>query len=231
MTRDVPPMSEWPPAGDRGPHRVPEGLQRRAAGAWRAGRRTGADRRRSWPSSSSPTARAPVVTDGPFPESKELLAGYRMIDVESIERALEIAARASAAPGPRRRADRAGDRGPRGDGPDRATERWDGRREIEGLLREAAPRALAAVVRRFGDFGDVRGRGAGGDDRGGDAVAAAGRAREPRRLARPRRLAAADRPHPQRLGAAPTRGRGRRRSLEPGTADGDRRPAPTTPWP
>ena len=43
---------------------------------------------------------APVVTDGPFPESKELLAGYRMVDVESQERALEIAARISAAPGP-----------------------------------------------------------------------------------------------------------------------------------
>jgi hypothetical protein len=43
---------------------------------------------------------APVVTDGPFGESKELLAGYRMIDVESRERALEIAAQASAAPGP-----------------------------------------------------------------------------------------------------------------------------------
>jgi hypothetical protein len=42
----------------------------------------------------------PVVTDGPFPESKELLAGYRMIDVESLDRALEIAATASAAPGP-----------------------------------------------------------------------------------------------------------------------------------
>jgi hypothetical protein len=41
---------------------------------------------------------SPVVTDGPFPESKELLAGYRMIDVESIDRALEIAARGSAAP-------------------------------------------------------------------------------------------------------------------------------------
>jgi hypothetical protein len=42
----------------------------------------------------------PVVTDGPFPEYKELLAGYRMIDVDSPERAIEIAARASAAPGP-----------------------------------------------------------------------------------------------------------------------------------
>jgi hypothetical protein len=42
---------------------------------------------------------APVVTDGPYPESKELLAGYRLIDVDSIDRALDIAARASAAPG------------------------------------------------------------------------------------------------------------------------------------
>jgi hypothetical protein len=43
---------------------------------------------------------APVVTDGPFPEGKELLAGYRIVDVESPERAIEIAAEASAAPGP-----------------------------------------------------------------------------------------------------------------------------------
>jgi len=42
---------------------------------------------------------APVITDGPFPESKELLAGYRIVDVESAGRALEIAARISAAPG------------------------------------------------------------------------------------------------------------------------------------
>ena len=45
-------------------------------------------------------ATAPVITDGPYPEAKELLAGYRLIDVETAERALEIAARASAAPGP-----------------------------------------------------------------------------------------------------------------------------------
>ena len=44
-------------------------------------------------------ASAPVITDGPYPESKELLAGSRMVDVETVERALEIAARASAAPG------------------------------------------------------------------------------------------------------------------------------------
>ena len=43
---------------------------------------------------------APVVTDGPFAEFKELLAGYWLVDVESEERAVEIAARTSAAPGP-----------------------------------------------------------------------------------------------------------------------------------
>ena len=43
---------------------------------------------------------APEVTDGPFPEAKEFLAGYWIVDVESPARAYEIAARASAAPGP-----------------------------------------------------------------------------------------------------------------------------------
>jgi len=39
------------------------------------------------------------VTDGIFPESKEFLAGFWIIDVESEARALEIAAQISAAPG------------------------------------------------------------------------------------------------------------------------------------
>src|SRR5678816_3386023 len=40
------------------------------------------------------------ITDGPFAESKEFLAGFWIIDVDSPERALELAAKASAAPGP-----------------------------------------------------------------------------------------------------------------------------------
>ncbi len=40
------------------------------------------------------------VTDGVFPETKEFLAGFWMVDVESPERAYELAAEASAAPGP-----------------------------------------------------------------------------------------------------------------------------------
>lgn len=39
-------------------------------------------------------------TDGVFPESKEFLAGFWIVDVEGPERAYEIAALASAAPGP-----------------------------------------------------------------------------------------------------------------------------------
>ncbi len=40
------------------------------------------------------------ITDGVFPEAKEFLAGYWIVDVESAERAYQIAAQASAAPGP-----------------------------------------------------------------------------------------------------------------------------------
>ncbi|HEY0707257.1 MAG TPA: YciI family protein [Polyangia bacterium] len=46
-----------------------------------------------------PGGGAAAVTDGPFPESKEFLAGYWIVDCRSYERAVEIAARASAAPG------------------------------------------------------------------------------------------------------------------------------------
>jgi hypothetical protein len=43
---------------------------------------------------------APVVTDGPFQEFKEWLAGFQIVEVESEERAIEIAAKLSAVPGP-----------------------------------------------------------------------------------------------------------------------------------
>jgi hypothetical protein len=40
------------------------------------------------------------ITDGVFPESKEFLAGYWIVDVESPDQAYKIAACVSAAPGP-----------------------------------------------------------------------------------------------------------------------------------
>jgi hypothetical protein len=42
----------------------------------------------------------PLVTDGPFVETKEFLVGYWIVDVPNEQRAFEIAARASACPGP-----------------------------------------------------------------------------------------------------------------------------------
>lgn len=48
----------------------------------------------------SDTSTQPIVSDGPFPETKEFLAGYWIIEVASAQRAYEIAGRASAAPGP-----------------------------------------------------------------------------------------------------------------------------------
>ncbi|MFF0428543.1 YciI family protein [Streptomyces sp. NPDC004520] len=41
----------------------------------------------------------PPVTDGPFAETKDLIAGWMVIDVDTYERALELAGQLSAAPG------------------------------------------------------------------------------------------------------------------------------------
>jgi len=42
----------------------------------------------------------PPVTDGPFAETKDLIAGWMAIDVDSYDRAVELAGELSAAPGP-----------------------------------------------------------------------------------------------------------------------------------
>jgi hypothetical protein len=42
----------------------------------------------------------PPVTDGPFAETKDLIAGWYVVDVESWDRAVELAGELSAAPGP-----------------------------------------------------------------------------------------------------------------------------------
>jgi hypothetical protein len=43
---------------------------------------------------------APVVTDGPYAESEEVLAGYWIVECPSIDRAIQLAARLTDAPGP-----------------------------------------------------------------------------------------------------------------------------------
>src|ERR1700759_5051243 len=54
---------------------------------------------RTWVRYGGPAA-APVTTDGPLPETSDLAAGWYMIDVESYERAVELAAYVSSGPGP-----------------------------------------------------------------------------------------------------------------------------------
>jgi len=43
---------------------------------------------------------APVVTDGPYAEAEEVLAGYWVVDCESFDRPTEIASRLAGAPAP-----------------------------------------------------------------------------------------------------------------------------------
>jgi hypothetical protein len=43
---------------------------------------------------------APVVTDGPYPETQEVLAGYTIVECESFDRATEIAAQLASTPHP-----------------------------------------------------------------------------------------------------------------------------------
>jgi hypothetical protein len=61
------------------------------------------DAARLHPVSDATTVRtadgSPVVTDGPFAETKDLIAGWMVIDVDSYERAIELAGDLSAAPG------------------------------------------------------------------------------------------------------------------------------------
>lgn len=45
-------------------------------------------------------AGVPVVTDGPYAESEEVLAGYWVVDCASFDRATEIASRLTSCPGP-----------------------------------------------------------------------------------------------------------------------------------
>jgi hypothetical protein len=76
--RPVPPMDQW----------APEDVEAQAL--------TPA---RTWVRYGGPDA-APVTTDGPLPETSDLVAGWYMIDVESHERAVELAAYVSSEPGP-----------------------------------------------------------------------------------------------------------------------------------
>ena len=154
-------------------------------------------------------AGAPEVTDGPYPEAKEFLAGYWIVDCESTERAYEIRGARVGGAGQGRRTDEHAHRGARGD--ERAARRNVTELDAEWRGRAPAARACAAGARRgrppLRRFRRRRGRRAGGAARGRPAVAAGGRARQPARLADPGRRAAHDRPVSRRDGAPSPRSR------------------------
>jgi hypothetical protein len=88
------PMGDWNPADIRGhiDFQIALNSELTAAGELVDAQGVGEDAKR-------------VVSDGStstvtVPAGEVLLAGYRLVDVESEERALQIAARSSAAPGP-----------------------------------------------------------------------------------------------------------------------------------
>ena len=95
---DVPPMDQWTPeevsAHIDFMHQVTADLQRRGEFV---------DAQALSPEGTfvryDGEGKAPV-TDGPFAETKDLIAGWWVIDVESEQRAHEVAAYASSAPGP-----------------------------------------------------------------------------------------------------------------------------------
>ena len=97
--RPVPPMDQWAPEDVEAhmafQHHVSELLEEN-------GEYVDAQAlapARTWVRYGGPDA-APVTTDGPHPETSDLVAGWWMIDVDSHERALELAAYVSSEPGP-----------------------------------------------------------------------------------------------------------------------------------
>ena len=175
---------------------------------------------RTWVRYGGPEA-APVITDGPLPETSDLVAGWYMIDVESHERALEPRGLRLLRARPGRGADVRVDRRP-GDHVRRAHGRLT-RRVIdeptldEGALRALVPRVLAGLVRRGEDFDAA-------EDALQEALLEALRVwpehppRRPARVAGDRRDAAARRRPPQRGRPQPPRGGDVRQSRGPPTA-------------
>ena len=92
------PMDEWTPEEITAPMAFQHEVSRMLAERGEFVDAQAVSPQGAWVQYGGPEA-APVVTDGPFPETKELIAGWFMIDVDSQERAYEVAALVSSAPG------------------------------------------------------------------------------------------------------------------------------------
>ncbi len=155
----------------------------------------------------------PVVTDGPYAEAQEVLAGYWIVDCESFDRATELAAKLARA---RRRSRWRRPRWPTcGRSWNRPTTSRSETRDPNELImteiggRGPAAGALAAGARcrrpALRPLRPGRGRGAGGPARRGAPVAARRSPRATQELVDHRREPPAHRPAPSRAGAAAPR--------------------------
>ena len=80
---DCPPMTEWSPADIRAHIEFQQVLNRELVERGELVDAQGLAGPEQAQRVVSDGAGVPVITDGPFPESKELLAGYRLVDVET----------------------------------------------------------------------------------------------------------------------------------------------------
>ncbi|MFN8113295.1 MAG: YciI family protein [Solirubrobacterales bacterium] len=92
-----PPMDEWAPEDVEAHIAFLRNLRNVIGGEYVDAQALAPER--TWVRYGGPDA-APVTTDGPHPETSDLVAGWYMIDVDSYERALEVAAYVSSEPGP-----------------------------------------------------------------------------------------------------------------------------------
>jgi hypothetical protein len=94
---DCAPMSEWTPAEVDAHIQFMRDFAARLEGTGEFVAAEAAAEDGLWARGDGPGKAA--VTDGPFAETKDLIAGWMIIDVDSKERAIELAAELSDAPG------------------------------------------------------------------------------------------------------------------------------------
>jgi hypothetical protein len=99
LPKPFPPMHEWDPKDVEAHMAFLHGVSRMLEESGELVNVQALVPERTWVRYGGPGA-APVLTDGPHPETSDLVAGWYMVDVESRQRAIEIAAYVSSEPGP-----------------------------------------------------------------------------------------------------------------------------------
>jgi hypothetical protein len=100
LPEPVPPMDQWDPADIDAHMSFLDGVNTMLEESGELVDVRALTPERVWVQYGGSPGAAPVTTDGPYPETSDLIAGWYLLDVASRERALEIAAYISSEPGP-----------------------------------------------------------------------------------------------------------------------------------